>query len=50
MDPCPGTCGPNAICQVITHVPSCTCITGYTGNPFQHCVLEVKRKLIFYLI
>jgi hypothetical protein len=38
-DPCPGTCGPNANCQVVNHVPSCTCIPGYTGDPFRFCNL-----------
>ncbi|KAJ8938421.1 hypothetical protein NQ318_004707, partial [Aromia moschata] len=36
-DPCPGTCGQNAECQVINHLPSCTCISGYTGDPFRFC-------------
>jgi len=37
QDPCPGTCGQNADCQVVNHAPSCTCRIGYTGNPFQYC-------------
>lgn len=37
LDPCPGTCGLNADCQVINHLPSCTCRTGYTGDPFRYC-------------
>lgn len=46
-DPCPGTCGPNANCQVINHVPSCTCIPGYTGDPFRYCnpIPVQQRKL-----
>lgn len=36
-DPCPGVCGSTAICQVINHVPSCSCAPGYTGNPYQYC-------------
>ena len=36
-DPCPGTCGQNADCQVINHLPSCTCIPGFTGDPFRYC-------------
>lgn len=39
QDPCPGTCGTNAQCQTINHAPICTCNSGYTGNPFQNCVL-----------
>lgn len=39
MDPCPGTCGQFAHCQVIGHLPSCTCSIGYTGDPFTYCSL-----------
>lgn len=37
-DPCPGTCGAAAECQVINHIPACTCLPGYTGNPFSNCI------------
>ena len=37
QNPCPGTCGTNTECRVINHRPACTCIQGYTGNPFQYC-------------
>lgn len=36
-DPCPGTCGHNAICNVNNHIPSCSCQTGLTGDPFILC-------------
>lgn len=36
-DPCPGTCGQNAVCQVINHIPSCSCLPRFTGDPFQFC-------------
>lgn len=36
-DPCPGICGPNAICQVVDHIPSCSCLPKYTGDPFSYC-------------
>lgn len=36
-DPCPGSCGTNAECQVVNHVPLCTCYSGYTGDPFRYC-------------
>jgi hypothetical protein len=46
-DPCPGTCGPNAECQVINHLPQCTCRQGYTGDPFRYCNLRPpERKYI----
>lgn len=43
-DPCPGTCGPNAQCQVINHLPSCSCIPGYTGDPFRYCSIIIERR------
>lgn len=45
-DPCPGTCGQNAICNVINHIPMCSCSTGYTGNAFVICQ-QIERKLYF---
>lgn len=44
-DPCPGTCGPNANCQVVNHVPSCTCTAGYTGDPFRYCNLIIVEGI-----
>lgn len=38
-DPCPGVCGQFAECQVIDHRPTCTCMPGYSGNPFQYCAV-----------
>ena len=37
IDPCPGSCGPNAECQVVNHNPICRCPTGYDGDPFREC-------------
>lgn len=42
-DPCPGTCGFNAKCQVIHHNPICSCMKGYTGDPFVRCVYEESK-------
>jgi hypothetical protein len=36
-DPCPGTCGQNAICDVINHIPMCSCPVGMAGNAFIEC-------------
>jgi hypothetical protein len=42
-DPCPGTCGQNARCNVVNHNPICSCSSGYTGDPFTGCkVIESK--------
>lgn len=37
VDPCPGTCGYNAECQIVNHSPLCTCYAGYVGNPMTGC-------------
>lgn len=41
-DPCQNLCGENAICQVISHAPSCMCLTGYLGDPFTQCLPSTK--------
>lgn len=43
VDPCPGSCGINANCQVLSHAPNCYCEPGYTGNPYRRCFIE-RRK------
>lgn len=44
-DPCPGSCGINAQCRIISHIPICNCIEGYTGDPFIQCnIAPEKRK------
>ena len=43
-DPCPGSCGANAICSVINHTPVCTCPERYTGDPFSYCVPEPPQQ------
>lgn len=47
QDPCPGTCGQNADCQVINHLASCMCRPGYTGDPFRHCHIVPECKFQF---
>lgn len=46
IDPCPGSCGANAKCSVINHMPTCSCETGYTGDPFTYCS-PVQGKFFF---
>ena len=36
-DPCPGSCGLNALCRVVNHTPMCTCPEKYSGDPFNNC-------------
>lgn len=47
-DPCPGTCGINAECRTVNHSPTCTCISGYTGNPLVRC--EIEGKFLIFLL
>lgn len=37
VDPCPGTCGQGASCNVINHIPTCSCPDGMSGDPFVVC-------------
>lgn len=37
QDPCPGTCGQSATCVVVNHLPSCSCPSGYAGDPYRRC-------------
>ena len=36
-NPCIGTCGTNAECNVINHLPMCSCPRNMTGNAFVSC-------------
>lgn len=46
-DPCPGSCGINANCNVINHTPVCTCAERDTGDPFTSCYPKpAPRKTI----
>lgn len=37
VDPCPGVCGQEALCDVHYHLPMCSCPPGYTGDAFVLC-------------
>jgi hypothetical protein len=45
-DPCPGSCGFNALCNVVNHSPVCHCMTGYTGDPFSGCSVVQSKSSI----
>lgn len=47
-DPCVGTCGSNAECAVVNHIPTCSCARGYEGDPFTGCKREDYRKYMCY--
>lgn len=43
-DPCQGSCGIDANCHVLNHLPICNCNDGYTGDPFIQCILLPPSK------
>lgn len=45
-DPCPGSCGQNAECNVVNHTPMCSCVAGYVGDPYRYCNQPAARKLV----
>ena len=45
-DPCAGSCGVNARCQVVGHNPVCTCPLGYTGDPFVQCQIRPTTTVV----
>lgn len=49
IDPCPGTCGVNARCQVVNHNPICSCPPGFTGDPFARCIQQESKHFFSYL-
>lgn len=49
-DPCIGSCGLNSECHVYDHLPQCTCLQGFVGNPFVMCYIQqALRKNYLYL-
>lgn len=48
-DPCPGTCGQDALCSVVNHIPICSCPEGRTGNAFVQC-RPIPGRLIKMII
>lgn len=42
-DPCPGSCGSNAECRVVSHTPMCACLSGFTGDPFTQCIPKPRK-------
>lgn len=37
INPCPNTCGTNALCEVVKHMAICTCPQKMAGNAFVQC-------------
>lgn len=44
VDPCVGSCAPEATCVCYNHQATCRCPDGYTGDPFVACA-PVQSKL-----
>lgn len=49
-DPCPGSCGTFALCSVFNHVPMCTCLQGYTGDPFTQCNIQPSKYNVITIL
>ena len=45
-NPCPGTCGVGARCEVVNHNPICSCPARFTGDPFVRCQPIRKKSLL----
>ena len=37
VNPCTGSCGINADCRVVNHIPICSCKESFTGDPYGSC-------------
>lgn len=42
-NPCEGSCGFNSECRIQNHIPICTCLPRFTGDPFTQC-FEIIEK------
>lgn len=49
-DPCPGTCAPTATCNVVNHIPMCSCPDRTTGNAFLECRPITRKLYIHYYV
>lgn len=52
VDPCLGSCGIGTQCTVVNHVPMCTCLQDYTGDPFSNCYpspAPCKNTIYFFI-
>lgn len=56
VDPCIGTCGQNALCNIYNHVPMCSCPLGMSGNAFVLCspiqgtIFAITILMIFFAL
>lgn len=51
INPCLGTCGYGARCEIVNHNPICSCPAQNTGDPFTRCIpigkFLLSVKLLF---
>lgn len=45
-DPCQGTCGVEADCETVNHIPLCSCPSGTRGNAFERCDVITSRMYL----
>lgn len=48
VNPCPSPCGLNTKCIVVNHSPICSCMPGYSGDPFTTCA-PIPRKMFHHV-
>lgn len=44
-NPCPSPCGLQTNCVVVNHSPICSCLPGYSGDPFTRCTPIPRKQL-----
>lgn len=49
-NPCTGTCGINAHCDVVNHYPICSCPSHLRGDPLVHCDTKPDCKNLFGIL
>lgn len=49
-NPCVDTCGTDALCEVINHIPMCSCPPGTTGSPMYYCTKVIGMLSTFYIV
>lgn len=47
INPCAGSCGQNAKCNVVNHTPFCSCLPGFEGDAFVECSRTPESKYFY---
>lgn len=50
QDPCIGSCGFNALCNVQNHQPICKCFEGYDGDPYSGCNIRQGEFILLVFL